>query len=167
MTWYVLAIQAQRWRKIIEKLEALDVTTYYPMRTIWRKQRKGPRKRIDMPLIPAYVFVATDLTARSARSILSIDGIRCFISALGEPSVCRDSEVARMRHSAANGDYDETARIIEQFIVGQRVLVEYGGIAGMTMTITGIDGKRISGDVELFGRTNAVSIDVDNLAKSI
>jgi transcription antitermination factor NusG len=163
--WYVLTIQAQRWRKIIEKLEALDVSVYYPQRTIWRKQRRGPRKRIDMPLIPAYVFVAIDLTARSARSILSIDGIRSFVGVQGVPSVCDDADMSRLRLSVANGDHDETSRIIEQFTVGDVVPIEWHGLAGMHMTIKAIDGKSITGDVMLFGRSNEVTIDIDNIAK--
>lgn len=164
--WYVIAIQAQRWRKIIEKLEELDVSVYYPQRTIWRKQRRGPRKRIDIPLIPAYVFVATDLTRRSARSILSIDGIRCFLGVQGVPSVCDDADIARLRLSVANGDHDETSRIIDQFTVGDVVPIEWGGLTGMNMTIKAIDGKRVIGDVMLFGRSNAVAIDIDSLVKS-
>jgi transcription antitermination factor NusG len=162
----VLTIQAQRWRKIIEKLEVLDVSVYYPQRTIWRKQRRGPRKRIDMPLIPAYVFVAIDLTARSARSILSIDGIRSFIGVQGVPSVCDYADITRLRHAVANGDHDETSRIIEQFTVGDIVPIEWGGLAGMHMTIKAIDGKRVTGDVTLFGRSNETTIDIDSLAKS-
>lgn len=161
----MLAIQAQRHKKIIEKLEALNVAVYYPQRTIWRKQRRGPRKRVDLPLIPAYVFVATDLTQRSARSILSIDGIRSFLGVRGVPSVCEDADIERMRLSVANGDYDETSRIIEQFTVGDIVPIEWGGLNGMHMTIKAIDGKRVTGDVMLFGRSNEVTIDVDNMSK--
>lgn len=163
--WYVLAIQAQRWRKIIDKLHALDVETYYPMRTIWRKQRSGPRKRIDMPLIPSYLFVATNLTERSARSILFIDGIACFLSARGEYSECPSGDIKRMRLAEAQGDYDETTRIIEQLVVGNIVPIVSGALMGHHATIKAINGIHVTASVDMFGKTHDVLFSVDSLSE--
>lgn len=164
MTWHVLTISAQRHKKILTKLEAIDVETYYPMKTIWRKQRSGPRKRSQSPLIPSYLFVATDLNRRSARSILSISGIHRFISTEGVPSICPDDQVERMRRSEACGNYDETARIIAQLIVGDTVPIYDGPFSGFNGIVRAINERRVSLDVELFGQLNTVEIDIDKLS---
>jgi transcriptional antiterminator NusG len=163
MTWHVLAIQAQRHRRVREKLDELGVTHYYPMRTIWRTQRRGPRKRVDLPLIPAYLFVDCDLTRRSARSILSIDGIRCFLGVAGVPGEVDSAELTRLRDAVLRGDHDETARRLAKLNIGDMVSIYDGAYTGFTGPIVAINGERVSLDIELFGRSNTMTIDIDKL----
>src|ERR1700744_6401152 len=136
MAWYVLAIQAARHRKILTKLDDLAIVTLYPQRTIWRKQRSGPRKRSDVPLIPSYVFVELELSARHYRSILSIKGVSCFLGASGQPQACRAPEIDRIRAAIARGDYDETLQRIANIVVGQRYEIAGMGLYG---TVTAIN----------------------------
>lgn len=167
MTWYVLAIRSQQHKKIREKLDDIAVESYYPMRTIWRKQRSGPRVRREYPLIPSYLFVACDLTTRSARSILSIDGIMAALGIDGNWGECDSDELQRLRSCEARGDYDETAQIIEQLIVGQSWSIPDGPFAGHVGVVKTIDGSNVRLDVQLFGRTNTIKFNIDNLGNSI
>jgi transcriptional antiterminator NusG len=160
----VLAIQSQRWRRIIEKLAELDdVESFYAMRTIWRKQRTGPRKRIERPLIPSYLFVQCDLTSRSARSILSIDGIINFLGIQGVPSPCDDAQLERIRSAQASGNYDETTAAVAEFVLGQTVPISVGPFAQYHGTITSILGDELELDVMLLGRSNTIKVSVDSV----
>lgn len=159
----MLAIQSQRHKRIREKLDDLGVVNYYPMRTIWRKQRTGPRKRDERPLIPSYLFVTCDLNTRSARSILSIDGIHNFLGIQGEPSLCDADELERIRACEAAGDYDETLKRIAILLVGQTVPINVGPFDGHAGTITAIDGSSVTLAVSMFGKTHPIKINIDNL----
>ena len=167
MSWYVLAIQAQRHRKVREKLDAINVTYFYPMQTIWRKRRGRQRYRVDIPLIPSYLFVECDLAARSARSILSIDGIINFLGYGRNPAPCDADQFAALYASAQRGDHDETAKYIEQLIVGMNVPIAEGPFEGYIGTIMAIKGEIATVDIQVFGRSNAVKIHVDKLATAI
>jgi len=163
MTWYCLAIQSPRHKKILEKLDELDVVTYYPMRAIWRKQRTGPRVRKEYPLIPSYVFVEVDLSDTSARSILSIDGVFSFLGIRGVPSIVADDQLERVRRSEQAGDYDETLACIALLIVGQTVTIDEGPFQSFSGTVIATDGKDVELDIVMFGRTTTIKIGVDKV----
>jgi len=171
MACYVLAIRSQRHKAIREKLDNVPVESYYPMRAVWRKQRVGPRKRVEYPLIPSYLFVFADLTkenrAYSAKTILSIDGVISFLGIKGEPQECDLDKLDAIRRSEEAGDYDETLARIEQLLIGQKMTIEDGPFKSFTGTITTILGSEATLDIELFGRTTAIKIDIDKLAQPL
>jgi transcription antitermination factor NusG len=141
------------------------------MRAVWRKQRTGPRKRVEYPLIPSYLFVDVDLTkgnrTYSAKTILSIDGVINFLGVRGEPSECDLDKLDAIRRSEARGDYDETLAHIEQLLIGQKMTIEDGPFRDLTATITTICGNQVMADIQMFGRTMAVKISIDKLARQL
>jgi transcription antitermination factor NusG len=167
MIWYCLAIRAQRYRKILEKLETLDIELYYPLRTVWRKQRSGPRVPKKYPLIPSYLFVGADLKRVSARSILSIDGVINFLGIDGVPSEVDADQLMFIRVCEEAGDYDQTLARIEQLLVGQSMAITEGAFASYSGVIKSISGANVELDITVFGRTTTVKISVDKLAKPL
>jgi transcription antitermination factor NusG len=162
--WYVLAIKSSQYKKIDTKLRALKVRRFYGMRTVWRKRRGGRRYRVDMPLFPAYLFVALSFKSTSARSILSIDGVTGFLGVGNVPQRIRDSEVKRMRDAQARGAYDETSIIIAQTLVGQTKVIQVGPFEGMPGVVKRVTPTQAELDVTIFGQTSTVKIDIDKLA---
>jgi transcription antitermination factor NusG len=164
MNWYVLMIQPSKARAITEKLLDMRVTYFYPQRTIWRKRRVGPRQRRDTPLMPCYIMVAIDIKRRGVRSILSIKGVTCFLGHDGVPQHVPGAEVERMQASVARGEYDETLQRIAQIVVGTSLSLVEGPLAGHSVTVTAIKGKRA--EIAINGGTS-ITIAVDKLEKSI
>jgi len=161
--WYVVAIKATQYRKILEKLDDLNVEVFYPQRTVWRKQRKGPRIPKSFPLIASYVFVGCDLTRISARSILSINGVINFLGVEGVPGECDPDALAQMRQWESDGAYDETLARMHAMIIGHVVLVEEGPFTGFNGTITDIDGETATIDINVFGKSTPMKINIDKL----
>lgn len=162
--WYVLAIRSSKYKKIDTKLRALKVRRFYGMRTVWRKRRGGRRYRVDMPLFPAYLFVALSFKSTSARSILSIDGVTGFLGVDGVPQRIRDSEVKRMRDAQNAGAYDETSKIIAQTLVGQTMTIQEGPFEHLPGVVKRVSSTQAELDVAIFGTTTTIKIDIDKLA---
>lgn len=168
MSWYVIAITASRHRKILEKLDTIDgIELFYPQRTVWRKQRTGPRIAKNFPLIPSYVFVGCDLNYTSARSILSIDGVHHFLGIDGVPSLVDIDQLARIRACEAHGDYDQTAAYIEQALVGATLTINSTAFEGFSGVVTSVIDGKAELDISIFGKTTPIKIDVDSLSKPI
>lgn len=161
--WYVLSIHSSKQRKVNEELRELGIRRFYPMRTSWRKQRSGPRKRIETPLFPAYLFVGFSFRSTSARSILSIDGVRRFLGVEGVPQRIRDREVTRMRAAINAGDYDETRRILAHALVGTTAFIAEGTFAGHHAIVADVTDNVATLNVSILGKAVAVKINVDSL----
>lgn len=162
--WYVLAIRSSKYNKIDDKLRSLKLRRFYAMRTVWRKRRGGKRYRHDMPLFPAYVFVALSFKSTAARSILSIDGVVGFLGVDGVPQRIRDSVVKNMRDAQARGDHDETRRIIDQTLVGRTMTIQEGPFENLPGTVKRVNATHAELDVAVFGTTTTVKINIDKLA---
>lgn len=164
MDWYVIAITASRYKKIVEKIEALDIELYYPVRTVMRKLRRGrPREPRIYPLIPGYLFICADLKATSVRSISSIDGVMYWLGTGDEPEAIPLQDIERMRACERQGLHDETQQIMERMIVGERITLRGGMFDGQRVSITEVHTGHVIVNTQLLGQTVPIEIDIDNI----
>ncbi len=98
MPWYVLYTKSKQEKKVAEGLKQLGIEAYCPVVTVM-KQWSDRKKKVEVPLINSYVFVAIDEHNRDA--VFRVPGIVHYLFWMGKPAVVRDVEIEALRKSLA------------------------------------------------------------------
>jgi transcription antitermination factor NusG len=94
MPWYALYTKP-RWEKKLSKcLTEKQIENYCPMQMVV-KQWADRKKKVEIPLIPSYIFINIEST--EIKKVKIIDGVLNFVYWLGEIAVIKDKEIIQLK----------------------------------------------------------------------
>lgn len=159
--WFALVTRSRAEKKVAERISE-QWNTFLPLQTQWR-QWSDRKKKIQVPLIPSFIFVKT--TERELSKIVQDDGIVRVLRYLGKPAIVRDEEIEVLRLITANTDKIQTITPID-LSKGDLVEVLQGPFAGLKASYINHRGKiKIIVNIEATGTFFQVEVAVNNIQK--
>lgn len=159
--WYALVTRSRAEKKVTERI-ATQWLTFLPLQTQWR-QWSDRKKKIQVPLIPSFIFVNT--TERELSKIVQDDGIVRVLRHLGKPAVVREEEIAVLRLFAENTDKIKTITQVD-LSKGDLIEVLQGPFAGVKATYIQHQGKhKIIVNLETTGTYFQMEVAVNHIQK--
>lgn len=95
MPWYALYTVSRQEKKVAARLKQLDIEAYCPL-VIQVRQWSDRKKKVEVPLMPSYVFVK--LESHNRELVFQVSGIVRYLYWLGQPAVIKDSEIEIMQN---------------------------------------------------------------------
>lgn len=94
MPWYALYTESRQEKKVAARLAQLDIEVYCPL-VIQVRQWSDRKKKVEVPLLPSYVFVKLEPNNREL--VFQVSGVVRYLYWLGQPAVVKDSEIELMQ----------------------------------------------------------------------
>lgn len=185
--WYVIHSYAGFENKVKMNLESrinsLSMEDYIfqvevPMEEV-TEIKSGVRKQVRRNKFPGYVLVRLDLTDDSWGAVRHTPGVTGFVGHGHQPSPLSVDEVttilapvpekkAGAPGSANAGGLAAAEAIYVDFLVGDSVTVVDGPFATLHATISeiNIEGQKVTGLVEIFGRETPVELAFSQIDKN-
>jgi len=187
--WYVIHTYAGMEKRVQQNLEnrkvALNAEDYIHEIVVPTEEvaeiKNGQRKLVRRTVLPGYVLVRMDLTDDSWGVVRHTPSVTGFVGNTHQPVPLSLSEVEKMLAPAveaeAAAEATATAETQQQpaqarvefsdFAPGDSVLVIDGPFATLHATVTeiNIDGQKVKGLVEIFGRETSVELPFDYIQK--
>lgn len=138
MNWYALYTKPRNEKKVAERLFQLGVEVYCPL-VITTKKWSDRYKKVEVPLLPSYVFVR--LAAADRSLVFQVPGIVQYVYWLGAPAVILPHEIAALK--------DQLAQPVVQVQIANlkpndAVSIEDGAFKGEMATVKQITTNRIT-----------------------
>lgn len=155
LRWYALRLFSNRERAVQQLLDLREIENYWPVYT--ETVRWSDRsKQIHKSLFPGYLFIRFDVATGLSR-LFGLPGF-CGIVGAPTPLAIDDSEIELIRKLATSEGF--RARAASPFSIGEPVEVATGPLAGVTGTVTRINGLlRLSIAFTFLRRS--ITVDVD------
>ncbi|MCX7548853.1 UpxY family transcription antiterminator [Xanthomarina sp. F1114] len=94
MPWFVLKTKPNCEKKAADKLQAINVNAYCPVKTVV-KQWSDRKKKVQVPLLPSMILVNCNEADRNM--VFGIPYVRPYLFWLGKPAVVTEKEVEALR----------------------------------------------------------------------
>jgi len=94
MPWYALYTESRQEKKVTARLAQLGIEVYCPL-IIQERQWSDRKKKVEVPLLPSYVFVR--LQSHQRELVFQVSGIVRYLYWLGQPAVIKDSEIEMLQ----------------------------------------------------------------------
>ena len=146
MPWYALYTEPRHEKKVSERLQKLGVEVYCPLVT-QIKQWSDRKKKVEVPLLPSYVFVNVEEAQRDV--VFQVSGVVRYLYWLGKPAVVRNAEIVSLQkwlHDTVVTSFEVTG--IE---VGSVYTIETGPFSGMEGTVSKVDKNQMEIILEQLG----------------
>ena len=95
-SWYALYVRARWERHVASIMEGFSFETFFPTREAWERRGASP-KRIQVPILPCYLFVRTRLTKNAWLDIKKTTGGVRILGIGTDPLPVPDHEVESLR----------------------------------------------------------------------
>lgn len=153
--WYALQIRPRFEKTAATHLGSKGYEHYLPLyasRRVWSDRIKG----LDLPLFPGYLFCRFDIHNRLP--VLVVPGVMSIVGVSKIPAPISDEEILSVQRVIASGlQYGPWP-----YVVGQRVVVERGSLAGLEGTVVRVQSEmRLIVSLPLLHRSVCVEIDRD------
>lgn len=134
--WYALYTRARSEKKVRKALMEHGIEAYLPLIKTLR-QWSDRKKKVELPLIPSYVFVK--IQEKYFRNVLVIDGAVGFITFEGKKVPIPEKQINAMMGIVENGlDVKATTENIQK---GDQVRIGSGPLRGTKGEVIEIAGK--------------------------
>ena len=173
MEWYIVRAQANRERKVSERLlkegekgELSGVLgrVVVPLEKVFAT-KNGKKTQREKVLFPGYVFVETSAIGELKQVVKKIDGATGLLSdRAGNIQVIPENEVSRM---IGLHEENKAKEFTDIFSIGDEVTVAEGPFAAFKGNIEHIDKERgkIKVNVLIFGRPTSVELEDTQVKK--
>ncbi len=131
--WLAIYTKSRAEKKVEERLLKNGIEAYCPTYTTL-KQWSDRKKKVELPLIPSYVFVHVD--ERERNQVLQDPGAMNFIFWQGKPAVIRQEEIEMLQSHMRNFEIPEAQ-------VGEHIMVEHGAFKGQAGKVKHITGNTV------------------------
>ena len=138
--WHAIYTRPRSEKKTAERLELSGFQVYCPTRKVVR-QWSDRKKKVEIPVLPSYVFVRCRESDRIA--ILQTPGVRNFVFWLGKPALVRQEEIERMQYVLDETNANDQVHI-EAFQPGQKARILKQGFAEESGVIQRVGRKEIT-----------------------
>lgn len=160
--WYAIYTSSRAEKKVNERLLLNGNESFLPLMTTI-KQWSDRKKKVQLPLIPSYVFVKTDET--NLKNILPINGIKGVLKHLGKPAKIKDYEINNLKILLEDTD-NVTFISNNNLQKGDSVIVENGGFKGLIAECIKLNGKhRIIVRIEALNNIIEVNIPLSRVKR--
>lgn len=95
MAWYALYTNPRQEKKVTARLQQLGIEVYCPL-IIQVRQWSDRKKKVEVPLLPSYVFVK--LEPKEREGVFQVSGVVRYLYWLGQPAMIRDEEIVLMQN---------------------------------------------------------------------
>jgi len=95
MPWYALYTNPRQEKKVASRLQQVGIEVYCPL-IIQVRQWSDRKKKVEVPLLPSYVFVNIEPKVRE--HVFQVSGVVRYLYWLGQPAVIRDEEIEQMQN---------------------------------------------------------------------
>jgi transcriptional antiterminator NusG len=186
--WYVIHTYAGMEKRVQQNLEnrkvALNAEDYIHEIVVPTEEvaeiKNGQRKLVRRTVLPGYVLVRMDLTDDSWGVVRHTPSVTGFVGNSHQPVPLSLNEVEKMLAPAVEAEVaaevaaaaepqraTQTKVEFSDFAPGDSVLVIDGPFATLHATVTeiNIDGQKVKGLVEIFGRETSVELPFDYIQK--
>lgn len=154
LDWYALQVKVKLTRDVSRALTYKGYEAYtpcYPCTRHWCDRTR----RVEVPLLPGYVFVKVDPVHRMP--VLTTPGVYRMVGIGKEPAPIQEADVENVRRIARSGLTVEPWSFLQ---VGSRVRIEEGPLRGITGILVHIrNTSRVVVSVEAIERSIAVHVD--------
>lgn len=172
LDWIVIRVNPNCDARAMACIRSEGLIAYQPMEPLSR-WRKGQRKTLvdaSRPFFPRYVFVGLDRTAgQGAEMVRTCDGVEKILSFHLDhrPHIVRARHMQRIMEAAWKAQTDREYIVPQYFELGEQVRITTNAFVGFPAIVTAYDEQkaRLEVDVQIFGRTTPVELDVDNVEK--
>jgi transcription antitermination factor NusG len=124
MPWFVIYTKSRFEKKVATGLESIGIETYCPMvKTV--RQWSDRKKKVEVPLIPSYVFV--NMEEKDRNKVFEVHGVVQFLFWLKRPAIIRPEEIEILRRALA-----KTIKSfeVEKRVVGSEIEISAGPFLG-------------------------------------
>ena len=90
MPWYALYTESRQEKKVATRLAQLGIEVYCPL-ILHVRQWSDRKKKVEVPLLPSYVFV--NLESHKRDVVFQVPGIVRYLYWLGQPAIIKDEEI--------------------------------------------------------------------------
>ncbi len=94
MPWYALYTESRQEKKVTARLMQLGIEVYCPL-IIQERQWSDRKKKVEVPLLPSYVFVRLEDHKREL--VFQVPGIVRYLYWLGKPAIVKDFEIEMLQ----------------------------------------------------------------------
>ena len=137
INWYAIYTRSRSEKKVHKKVLSQGFDSYLPLITTVR-QWSDRKKKVELPLIPGYLFVRTD--RKNLKNVLPINGIKNVLKHLGKPAIIKDYEIENLKILLEDSS---KFSIIQDTNLknGDTVIVEKGVFSGLVAECIKFNGK--------------------------
>ena len=162
VSWYAIYTNSRAEKKAHERLLLNNYESFLPLITTVR-QWSDRKKKVQVPLIPGYLFVKTDRNI--LKDILLIPGVKNVLKHLGKPAIIKDYEIENLKILLEDsGKFN----IIQDSNLkkGDVVIVEKGVFSGLVAECIKFNGKqRLIVKIEALANIIEVNIPLSYIKK--
>ena len=94
MAWFAIYTSPRQEKKVAARLAKLDIDVYCPL-VIQERQWSDRKKKVEVPLLPSYVFV--NLASQNRELVFQVSGVVRYLYWLGQPAIIKDVEIELMQ----------------------------------------------------------------------
>lgn len=155
--WIIAQTFSHHEAAVAERLRYAGVSCYLPVETHWRRSGAA-RRRVELPLIPGYVFAAP--VSSEDRELMWGPGIYGRIEVVGQGQL--REELHRLWVAQSSGDFLE--RAVESMLTRRCRILPPHGLADTEGEVESRAGKhRLILRITTLGQSVAVEIDPEQL----
>ena len=156
--WLAAYTTPRHEKSVVRHLEVRDVEYFLPLFKSVRKWKNGCKVEVEFPVFPNYVFVRVERKLSSR--VLDTPGVLSFAGSSKLPFPIPDGEIEWLRNELPLRRFEPHPYLV----MGSRVRIKSGPIAGMTGVLTRRkSGLRVVLSVDLIRQSVAVEVDMDEI----
>jgi transcription antitermination factor NusG len=136
--WHALRTYSRHEKTVTRQLRAEGFEMFLP---IYQEEHRWSdrRKHVELPLFPGYVFVRLADYVAYRVAVLRTPGVLGFVGNVQQASLVMESEIEDMRLLLSSGI---ACRPHPYLMVGQRVRIKDGALAGIQGILTSVENDR-------------------------
>ena len=162
LKWYAIYTRPRSEKKVYKLLVEYGYNAYLPLMTTVR-QWSDRKKKVQLPLIPSYVFV--NEAEKNLKNILSIHGVVNVLKHLKKPAVIKDYEIENLKILLQDTDNFNFVHDVK-LKKGDSVIVEKGVFKGLVAECLTVKGKhRVIVRIEALSDIIEVNIPVSHIKR--
>ena len=146
MQWYALYTEPRHEKKVADRLLKLGVEVYCPLVT-QIKQWSDRKKKVEVPLLPSYVFVKLEDSNRDV--VFQVSGVVRYLFWLGKPAIIRNEEIQQLKQWLL--DTVVTSFEVKGIQVGDTYKIQTGPLAGKLGIVSKVEKKHLEIILEQLG----------------
>ena len=124
MSWLVLYTKSRNEKKAAIQLQEMGITVYCPLVTEIR-QWSDRKKKVEVPLIPSYIFVQIDAKHRDL--VFQVPAVVRYLYWLGKPAIVKDAEIEILKKWLESDQVDSRIQSLQP---GDIIAIEKGPFKG-------------------------------------
>lgn len=158
--WYVLHTKSRFEKVVNDQLQKKSFEAFLPSMHV-KSRRVDRRVMLDLPMFPGYTFVKSSLTAKEHLEIVKTAGVVKVIGNTAGPVSVPNDIIESLKIMTENRASVKTE---SRFNKGEKVIVIYGPMAGLTGVFQKYKGKgRVYVNIDLLGQAASVEIKEEDL----